>query len=192
MRSPRSAGTVSKAVGFTMPGASYDLGSITLRLMEQAGSTDSLSVQLYGGVDNPSGPVLAQFNSPAIPNVASDVVFTPTAPFTLKANDTYWIYVAGTSNTLDGIVWYASTPGIPPSGVATAAGARFSSKGAGVSSLSPSSVMNTFQVTGTLIAAPAVPEPSSSSGRHLPHHPPPLLGWPEAVERPHRSPTMKS
>jgi len=154
-------GTVAKAVGFTMSGQSYGLDSVMLRLMEQANSTSILTVQLYGGTTQPAGSPLVTFNSPVIPNVASDVKFTPLTPYTLLANTTYWIYVRGTSNDFNGIVWYASTPGIVPTGLATSAGSLLGSRALGVSGLSVSTVLNTFAVAGILGPAPSIPEPSS-------------------------------
>jgi len=153
---------VSKAVGFTMPGTSYHLDSITLRLMEQVGSTSSLTVELFGGTTTPSGSPLVVFNTPAIPNIASDVAFTPLTSFTLQSNTTYWIDVTGTSDVLNGIVWYASLPGVIPTGIAASAGARFDSTGGGLSALSPSTVLNTYAVNGSLDLGPSVvPEPIS-------------------------------
>jgi hypothetical protein len=152
-------GGYSKAVGFTMPAESIALDSITLRLKEQAGSSSTLTVALFGGGnDGPSGPSLVSFNTPSIPTVAGDVTFTPTSPFLLKAGTTYWLDVTGTSNTLNGIVWYASNPGFAETGIATAAGARFDSKLSAFAAMQTSTVMNTFQVVGSLGPSP-VPEP---------------------------------
>jgi hypothetical protein len=154
-------GTYSKAVGFTMPAESFDLASVTLRLREQPGSYNTLSVQLYGGNTNPSGQALVDFDTPTIPTQAGDVTFTPKTSFTLKGDTTYWLYLSGKSNTLNGIVWYASNPALLPTGIATSAGARFSNNQAGVTSaLTPSSVMNTFSVTGSFNGIASIPEPA--------------------------------
>ena len=94
-------GSYSKAVGFTMGGQSFDLASVTLRLMEQAGSTSTLSVALFGGTPaGPSGGALANFDTPAIPSLAGNVTFTPTTLFQLQAGNTYWLDVSGQSDTL--------------------------------------------------------------------------------------------
>jgi hypothetical protein len=154
-------GTYSKAVGFTMPGESIALESVTLRLKEQPGSSSTLTVALFGGSNSgPSGTALVSFNSPNIPTLAGDVTFTPTNPFRLQANATYWLDVTGTSNTLNGIVWYAGSPGVAPTGIATAAGARFDSKSGSLSAMQASSVMNSFQVAGSF-GPSSVPEPPS-------------------------------
>jgi hypothetical protein len=151
-------GTYSKAVGFTMLGESLALDAVTLRLKEQAGSLSTLTVALYGGGNGPSGPALVGFNIPTIPTVAGDVTFAPKNGFLLRANTTYWIDVTGTSDTLNGIVWYASTGGVAPTGFATVAGARFSSKSVAPTAMATSSIVNTFRVTANL-APGLVPEP---------------------------------
>jgi hypothetical protein len=155
-------GTFAKAVGFTMGEQSYDLASVTLRLMEQAGSNSMLSVALFRGTPaDPSGPALVRFDSPTIPSLASDVTFTPTTSFELQAGSTYWLEVSGKSDTLNGIVWYASRPGLTPAGLAaTSAGARFTDQLGLSSALVTSSVWNTFEVTGLLTAG----EVTGSSG----------------------------
>ena len=112
-----------------MGGQSYDLASVTLRLMEQAGSSSTLSVELFGGTSSdPSGPALVDFNSPPIPSLAGNVTFTPTTSLVLQAGASYWLEVSGQSDTLNGIVWYASNPGVTPTGVATSAGALFTNQ----------------------------------------------------------------
>jgi hypothetical protein len=154
-------GMYAKAVGFTMGANSLDLDSVTLRLKEQAGFESTLRVQLYGGTTNPTGPVLASFNIPSIPTVATDVSFTPTSQVVLQASTSYWLYVTGSSNTLDGIIWYASDPGNVLAGVATSLGNRFTTTGAAPAALLPSSVTNSFQILGQAEAGPlpGVPEP---------------------------------
>jgi hypothetical protein len=154
-------GSYAKAVGFTMGPQPYTLDSVTLRLAVQPGSISTLSVSLFGGsAADPSGPALVGFGTPTIPTLAGNVTFLPTAPLVLQANRTYWLEVSGQSDTLNGIVWYASTPGIKPTGVATSLGARFTNQLVSLESLATSSVMNTFQVTGSPLVSPAaVPEP---------------------------------
>ncbi len=105
---------------------------------------------MYGGTSTgPSGPALVDFDTstPSIPSTPGDVTFAPEGSLQLQASTTYWIDVSGTSNTLNGIVWYGSNPGIVPTGLATSDGALFSSMSTGISSLAPSSVLNTFLVT---------------------------------------------
>ena len=155
-------GTYAKAVGFTMGGQSYDLASVTLRLMEQAGSRSTLSVELFGGTSSTlSGPALVSFNSPTIPSLAGNVPFTPTTSLVLQAGASYWLEVSGQSDTLNGIVWYAGNPGVTPAGVATSAGALFTDQLGSLPALKPSSIMNTFQVTGLSNAGTtSIPEPT--------------------------------
>jgi hypothetical protein len=116
---------------------------------------------LFGGNSAaPSGPALVGFDTPRIPTLAGNVTFTPTAPLVLQANRDYWLEVTGQSDTLNGIVWYASTPGVTPTGVATCLGAQFNSQLVTVESVAPSSVLNTFQVMGSPMVNPVeVPEP---------------------------------
>jgi hypothetical protein len=155
-------GNYAKAVGFTMGGQAYELDSVTLRLAQQPGSSNTLSVGLFGGsTGDPSGPALVSFNTPSIPTLASNVTFTPVAPLVLQAGTTYWLEVSGRSDTLDGIVWYASCPGVTSPGAASGLSARFTSQLGNGGSLAPSSVLNTFQVMGTAVVSPTdlVPEP---------------------------------
>jgi len=155
-------GTYAKAVGFTMGGQSYGLDSVTLRLMEQVGSSSTLSVELFGGTSSTlSGPALVGFNPAPIPSVAGNVTFTPTTSFVLQAGASYWLEVSGQSDTLNGIVWYASNPGVSPTGVATSAGALFTDQLGSQSALEPSSIMNTFQVMGSSeVGITSIPEPA--------------------------------
>jgi hypothetical protein len=155
-------GNSAKAVGFTMGPQSYSLASVTLRLMEQIGSNSTLSVELFGGTPSTlSGPALVNFNSAAIPQLAGNVTFTPTTSFVLQAGASYWLELSGQSDTLDGIVWYASNPGVSPTGVATSMGALFSDQLGSPAAFQRSSVMNTFQVTGSGNAdITSIPEPA--------------------------------
>ena len=106
-------GNYAKAVGFTIGGQPYNLASVTLRLAEQVGSNSTLSVELFGGTSSsPSGPALVGFNSATIPSVASNVTFTPTTALVLQAGAGFWLEVSGQSDTLNGIVWYASNPAV--------------------------------------------------------------------------------
>jgi hypothetical protein len=140
----------AKAVGFTMGSTSYDLTSVILRLAEQPGSTSTLSLALYGGTPSgPSGAPLVTFNTPSIPSVASDVTFLPTTSLVLQSGSTYWLEASGQSNTLNGIVWYASNPSVMPTGMATSEGALFTSNFSTQSSLASSGVLNMFEVLGT-------------------------------------------
>jgi hypothetical protein len=156
-------GSYAKAVGFTMGGLAYELDSVTLRLAQQPGSSSTLSVELMGGTaSGPSGPVLVGFNTPIIPSQAGNVTFTPTVPVALEAGSSYWLEVSGQSDTLNGIVWYASSRGVTPTGVATSMGALFTSQLGTAGAMAPSSVLNTFQVTGSSGFGPldaSVPEP---------------------------------
>ncbi len=157
-------GNYAKAVGFTMGEQSYDLASVTLRLMQQTGASSTLSVELFGGTSSsPSGPALVGFDSPHIPSLAGNVTFTPTAPLVLQAGSSYWLELSGQSNTLNGIVWYGSSPAVTPAGVATSAGALFTNQLGSASPLQPSSVMNTFQVNGSAagVTITSTPEPAS-------------------------------
>jgi hypothetical protein len=152
-------GSYSKAVGFTMGADAYELDSVTVRLLEQAGSQSTLSIHLYGGTPtDPSGPALVDFDAPAIPMIVGNVTFTPTSSFVLQARTTYWLDLTGTSNVLGGIAWYASNPGILPTGVATSDGARFTNQGSALTELASSTVLNSYQINGTVVPV-GVPEP---------------------------------
>jgi hypothetical protein len=154
-------GSYAKAVGFTMGAQPIDLESVTLRLAQQPGSTSTLSVQLFGGSSaGPSGPELVDFNTTSIPTLASNVTFLPTTSLVLAAGTTYWLEALGQSDTLNGIVWYASSPSVTPTGLATSLGAQFSSDFSSGGLLSPSNVLNTFEVTGFQDTITGVPEPA--------------------------------
>jgi hypothetical protein len=153
-------GNYAKAVGFKMGAEAFDLSSVTLRLAEQPGSTSSLSVTLFGGTAaGPSGPQLVGFDTPSIPTLASNVTFTPTGSLKLASGATYWLEVSGQSDTLNGIKWYASSTGKNPTGLATSIGALFTTDLGVAGSLMPSSVSNTFEVTGSMEIITIVPEP---------------------------------
>ena len=133
-----------KAFRFTMGSDSLGAGDLVLRL-RNFDIGDELIVELRdftGSNLNPGSNSLLTFGSPT-PGGAdiADYVFTPNGAFTLQANTTYWLVVSGgVGSSFD---WMASSPGIPPSGLATFGSSSFTTNGG--TSWSNSTILNTFE-----------------------------------------------
>lgn len=143
-----------KALSFTMPaGPGYTLDSVMFRFGNyDPGDVVVAQIRDDAGTGNPGTNVLATLNVPAGLGAANmDYVATPSSAFTLAGGATYWIYVGGVvgGGTFD---WKASSPGITPTGVATFGLNRFTTNGG--SSWTASSILNTFEINGTLVPAP--------------------------------------
>ena len=85
-----------------------------------------------------------------MPRAFQDVTVTPLSPFTLQPGMSYWIVVTANAD------WSASSPEIPPTGIATSLGYRFGTD----PPTGPESIQVSFHVDGTPVSA-SVPEPSS-------------------------------
>jgi hypothetical protein len=151
-------GLRTKSLGFTLPGGqNYSLDDIILRLDVQNIAVDGIALQLFGDVGGaPGGTALLDFLTPTFTSTGiADYSFLPNSPFTLQASTTYWIAARGPSgSTID---WNASIPSATPTGIASTAGAYFSSDGT-YPALGPSSILNSYQVDGTPVGTP-VPGP---------------------------------
>lgn len=137
--------TIYKAAGFTMPsGLGYTLDNAVLTLTADAQAMPMVSI--WSGASAPTTQLVTLVNSDGY-NGQNDYTFTPTAPFTLQPDTTYWLYMQA-DPTSAAYTWDATTPSTIPTGVATHVGYLFNG--------SPSTFRNRFQINGTI-----VPEPTS-------------------------------
>lgn len=148
--------TRRKALSFTMPaGTGYNITSVTLRLGNYITPTDTVVLEIRdhtGATTAPGLSILGTFTAPASGAAANaDFVFTPNGTVTLQPATSYWIYAYGTVGAFD---WKASNPGITPTGIATYAGGSLFSTTSG-STWTVSASLNTFQIDGELVPAPA-------------------------------------
>jgi len=147
-----SSGTNVKAVSFTLPtGTDYILNNVILRLGSY-GASDVFNVQIRNdtGDANPGPTILANLTLPGSQGDANfDYTFTPATAFTFLQNTKYWLYVdiSSGSGGSGSIVWRASSPAVPPAGIATYGAYRFSNNGG--TSFGNSSVLNSFQINAT-------------------------------------------
>jgi hypothetical protein len=154
---------VGKAVGFTMGDTSYDLTSVTLRLFAAGDNAlDKPLITLWTSDGNkPVAQVGDTFTNPVsyTPTVSTNYTFTPVAPITLDANQSYFVVVRGIDATTS-FQWLAGTTSIPPTGVAATSGIyRFGLNTSVPNYTGSSSVLNWFQIDGTAISN--IPEPST-------------------------------
>jgi hypothetical protein len=131
------ASTIYKAAGFTMPSQDYTLDRVTLT-MNFGGGGDG-TVEIWTGSTIPQTMVLL-LDSPAQTG-AGDFTFTPPQPFTLEADETYWVYVRARTGTPGSFLWDGTSPSTLPSGIARHVNYIFNGN--------PSSFNNRFQVEGT-------------------------------------------
>jgi hypothetical protein len=157
-----SSGTNVKAVSFTIPtGMDYILENAILRLGSY-GASDVFNVQIRNdtGGTSPGQTILANFTLPGSQGDANfDYTFTPATAFTFLQNTKYWLYVdiSSGSGGSGSIIWRASSPSVPPTGVASYGNYLFSNNGG--ANFSNSSVLNSFQINAT-----PVPEPLTLLG----------------------------
>lgn len=148
-----------KALGFTIGATAYTLTGVRLRLDTKNENTGIVELRNDSGGVDPGASVVVGFNNPSPGEGVGTYTFTPTSAFTLQANTKYWLVVRGTTDT--GWDWRGSSPGVTPTGPgATFGGNRFSTNGG--SSWSSSSIVNSFEILGTIGDASAVPEPSAA------------------------------
>jgi hypothetical protein len=136
-----------KAMAFTMPGTTYALQDVTLRLRSSLGASPLVTIR--GGGANPGGVLATLTGGPV--GALGDYTYTPTSALTLLAGQQYWLVVGGAGST-GSVDWMASSPGITPTGLATHSGNLFTTNGG--TSWTTSSIVNTYQVN-------AVPEPAT-------------------------------
>lgn len=137
-----------KAMGFTMPGQDYTLDRVTLSLNVTGLTVDPL-VRIFDDGGGFPGNLVAELADPPITSTGiAEYPFSPTSPVTLEAGKTYWVVVYNVGG--DSMDWKASSPSQIPTGVATHAGALFSTtSGPNPPTSGASSIMNSYLVQGT-------------------------------------------
>jgi len=135
--------TQFKAAGFTTADA-YFLDGVTIDVTN-ADIGGTADVEIWTGNGSPGG-FLAQLSGDAFDAASGQFTFTADAPLVLEQGETYWIYV---NNAAQDPVFTWVSSDVNPSGAGAAfVGYNFNG--------SPSSFMNMFEVTGTLVPAPGV------------------------------------
>ena len=152
-----------KALAFTMPGEDYTLDSVVLRLqLDTFGRPLTAPILRLlddsGNPDIPGSTVLGTFSIPTLVGGINNFTFTPTGPFTLLADEKYWLALSSAADfDTSGLNWLASNPPVTPTGVATLSGNRFTSDGG--ANWVASTTVNSFTINGTVVTG--VPEPTS-------------------------------
>jgi hypothetical protein len=145
----------SKAAGFTLPaGTPYFLTSVDLRL--NFFTLDSVPVvAIYdNNASNNPGTLLTTLTTPSFVTGFGTYSFTPPSPFTLNELTTYWVVVHNAAPVANSFQWMASLPSVPPTGIATNAGYRFSNG-------PPPPTGNSTTLNSYSVLATPVPEPGS-------------------------------
>jgi len=151
------------AMGFTMGSSSYTLtdAELVLTLTAPTASPPSLSnaplLQLRSDVSGAPGASLLTFTNPdftkVTPLTPSTFTFTPSTPFTLQANTSYFLYLASSTTLGAPFLWDASKPAVTPTG----SGATYLK--------STTSALNSFELDGQDPPAnpnvASTPEPST-------------------------------
>jgi len=140
----------SKAAGFTMPaGSDYFLDNVTMRI-EILDAANSPVIQIWsdsGGL--PSASLMTLTNPTFTIGGVATYVFTPPSQLTLQAGQTYWVLIYNDSAGSDSFEWYANSPAITPTGIATSAGYRYST--GPPPPTGTSSYYNSYEVNGSLV-----------------------------------------
>jgi hypothetical protein len=153
-----------KALAFTTPSSAFAVESVDVRL-QNATNVGGVLVRLFATDAQGDAPAttegalpLATFINPNFTTTAITTYnFTLATPFVLAPGTQYWLVVASTgANTF----WRSSFPSVTPSSVVgfTHSGSGNSSDNG--SSYRPSTVLNSYQLNGSAVAA-AAPEPTS-------------------------------
>lgn len=136
----------NKGMGFTMPGAQYNLDTVTLRL-QTFGPNVAPIVEIWddqGG--NPGARLVTLINPVFAASGIANYDFIPPGTFVLAPNTTYWIVAYGAAGA-DRYDWKASSPAQTPTGLATHAGSRFDTNGAPPTN--NSSIICSYAVNGS-------------------------------------------
>lgn len=145
------------AAGFTMPADStYVLDDIRVELRyATTHPVTSFTAQLLGSdvSGNPTGPALVTFAAPSpFTSGPSVYILAPLSTVFLDAGATYWIEINAADNDIGGLSWMGSFPGVTATGIATAAGYRYSTSNPPQTAYAFASP--TFQVDGTVAPEP--------------------------------------
>ena len=152
---------LGKSLGFTMGAEAYTVTTLTLRLDNVNGTTDSPTVRIYtNNGSNAPGTFVGGFINPATFNgtAETDYEFIADGTFTLNPSASYFIVVQQL-NTADGdrgFHWQNGSPTVTPTGVAGSPIARYGSGLNPSSHTQNSGQFNWFQLEGN-----AVPEPAT-------------------------------
>jgi uncharacterized repeat protein (TIGR01451 family) len=139
----------NKGMGFTMPaGDDYTLEYITLRLETASGIAPI--VELWTDAAGVPGAVIETLSNPSFaPSGIANYDFTSTGT-TLTAGASYWVVAYGPAGVAT-YSWKGSSPAQFPSGIASHLGATFDTNGPPPTSTS--SIINSYSVTASLVAA---------------------------------------
>jgi hypothetical protein len=112
------------AQSFTAGGVSQTLGSVTLRLMNDASLDKTVTVNLFsdnGGVPGSSLLAIGSVTLPAHTNSFADFALSAPSAFPLQANTTYWLEAEGSFSSLGvpGAVEWAETDSTTTTGPGT-------------------------------------------------------------------------
>jgi hypothetical protein len=145
----------SKAAGFTLPaGLDYTLDEVQLRLNFFNLDSDPVVAIYDNNVQNNPGNLLTTLSNPSLAVGAGTFSFTPISTFTLNDATTYWVVVSNAATVANSFQWFASSPSMTPTGIATSAGYRFSN--GPPPPVGSSTTLNSYAVLATV-----VPEPGS-------------------------------
>ena len=152
-----------KALAFTLPGEDYTLDSVVLRLQLDTFGRPLTAPILTAArrLGQPRHPGLHRVSTFSIPTLVGGInnfTFTPTGPFTLLADEKYWLALSSAADfDTSGLNWLASNPPVTPTGVATLSGNRFTSDGG--ANWGASTTVNSFTINGTVVprACPSRP-----------------------------------
>ncbi len=140
----------SKAAGLIMPaGTDYFLDNVVMRL-EILDAANNPVVQIWSDAGGVPGVSLITLTNPSftIGGIFS-YTFTPPSQFTLEAGQTYWVLIHNDSPGDDRFEWYANSPAITPTGIATNAGYLYST--GPPPPTASSSYLNSYEVNGSQV-----------------------------------------
>jgi len=169
------AGTIGSdkwaAQGFSTPGLTYTLGSVTLRLAREAITAATFDVSLWsataGGIPGSQIAPLSTGNSIGVLSTSfSDLTFSAPGGITLQPNTSYFLVLSASTPAPSGLIWGVTQAENPSStGPGQVAGWAFSANhGTTWGTIPPNytdgtvSLGNPFQ-----FAVTAVPEPALSA-----------------------------
>ena len=119
----------NKGMGFTLPpGQDYTLLHVTLRLETIAGAPVPI-VEIWTNAAGVPGTVIETLTSPVLNATGiTNYDFTAAGTTTLVGGQSYWIVAYGLAG--DPVYnWKASSPAVPPTGLATHLGSLFDTDG---------------------------------------------------------------
>lgn len=139
----------------TIPGASYQIDSITLSLEEFLQADGNPSVALHLDAAGEPGTLLQTFSSTDLPLtlVSEEYLFTPDSPINLDPNAMIWIVISQ-DNPSGNYSWTDTSPAAHPTGPATAT--AFLTSDDGGLTWTPSPNRPKIEVSGTIIPEPSL------------------------------------